>query len=132
MYLSTVTAWTPDWSVKILLTAPYQGHVDAGTEGDCGHRVQHVDIELGQEGGAGEPRPHRLHGGVGVDRYIGDDIPGSERVFSHFLSSKGGFIKLYSDQKEQEEVQINETRTEIRSESLNIKMERVEDIKVNY
>ena len=112
MYLSTVTAWTPDWSVKILLTAPYQGHVDAGTEGDGRHRVQHVDIELRQEGGAGEPRPHRLHGGVGVDRYIGDDIPGSERVVSHFLSSKGVLSNYIQTKKSRKKFKL--TRLEPR------------------
>ena len=33
----------------ISLHSDGQGHVDAGTEGDCGHRVQDVDVELGKD-----------------------------------------------------------------------------------
>ena len=32
-----------------------EGHVDCGTEGDGGHWVEKVGVELGEEGGVGEP-----------------------------------------------------------------------------
>ena len=31
---------------NVSLHSDGQGHVNAGTEGDCGHRVQDVDVEL--------------------------------------------------------------------------------------
>ena len=113
-------------NIEVLLIS-HQGHVDAGTEGDGWHGVQHVDQEFRQESRAGEPVDHSLQGGVGVYRYICHDIPEPRKLsIIYFLSN---YIK---SKKRRKKVQINENRREIRLGSLTIKVERVEEIKVNY
>ena len=52
-----------------------KGHVDGGTEGDGGHRVEEVDVQLGEEGGHSEPTVDNGKRGIGVDRHIGQYVP---------------------------------------------------------
>ena len=60
-------------------------------------------------------------------RYICHDIPEPRKlIIIYFLSN---YIK---SKKRRKKVQINENRREIRLGSLTIKVERVEEIKVNY
>ena len=60
-------------------------------------------------------------------RYICHDIPEPRKLsIIYFLSN---YIK---SKKRRKKVQINENRREIRLGSLTIKVERVEEIKVNY
>ena len=56
---------------NVSLYSDSQGHVDGGTEGDGGHGVEEVDVQLGEERGHGEPTVDYGQGGVGVDWHIG-------------------------------------------------------------
>ena len=51
-----------------------EGHVDGRTEGDSGHRVEHVDVQLGEEGGLVEPGTNQGDGGATVYWNIRHDV----------------------------------------------------------
>ena len=50
-------------------------HVDGGAEGDGGHGIEEVDVELGEEGGHGDQVPDHGERGVSVDWNICHNIP---------------------------------------------------------
>ena len=55
-----------------------EGHVGRGAEGDCGHGVEDVYINTGEELGLSKPLTDQPKGGICMDRDIEDDVPGLE------------------------------------------------------
>ena len=52
-----------------------EGHVGGGTEGNCRHGVQDVDVHMGEELGRWEPLIHRAYSGIGMYWYVEYDVP---------------------------------------------------------
>ena len=64
---------------------PYQGHVDAGTEGDGRHGVEEVHVQLRHQARVREQGLDRVVGGGGVYRYICYNIPAMKIILLTWL-----------------------------------------------